>query len=366
MEWLKHLIPGNAPDGSPILSILGKQTYRFENGKTAWVDEQEQIPFIEADEFWGQGDPQTDSMKLESDFVAYKPSTDFILIGKAHVPFQKKIGMLDIGIQIGEIRKIARVFGNRKAFVTPSGIAFSEPEPFSEMALDYTLSYGGKDEKSDEGNAFVYPKNPLGKGFLIKNIPKAIQDLALPNLENPNQLLTPQNLVLGKFESWKNAPEPWAFGYQNKNFFPRYTYAGLTPDQWSQAEAEKKKKVSGTKEIGSPGAPHISGSNPILNPSFFNGASKGLVLPPMSGNEPIKLAYLDPVLPQFAFTLPGIRPIAWLDVGEGPEDMSMSLHTVVLYKESNQLTLVWRGCARYGGIDSIKDFKLLEYGIKEI
>lgn len=365
MEWLKHLVPGNAPDGAPILSILGKQTYRFANGKIAQLDNDEQIPFVEADEYFGQGNPQTDAMKLESDFVAYKPSTDFVLLGKAHVPFQKKTGVLDIGIQVGEFRKIARVFGNRKVFVTPAGIAFSEPEPFSEMSLDYSLAYGGKDEKSDESNAFVYPKNPIGKGFIVKNSPKAIQDLVLPNIENPNQLLTPQNLVLGKFENWKNAPEPWGLGYQNKNFYPRYTLSGLNQDQWNQTESDKQKSINAKKELGSDGAPKPAGTNPLLNPYFFNGASKGLILPPLVGNELIKLAYLDAAFPQFSFNLPGNKPTAWLDVGQGPEDMTMSLHTVVMYKETNQVTLVWRGCVRYGGIESMKNFKLLEYGIKE-
>ena len=64
MEWLSHLIPGNAPDGAPILSILGKKTYKFENGKIAVADDKQES-FIEADEYYGKGKPQNDPIKLE-------------------------------------------------------------------------------------------------------------------------------------------------------------------------------------------------------------------------------------------------------------------------------------------------------------
>jgi hypothetical protein len=103
----------------------------------------------------------------------------------------------------------------------------------------------------------------------------------------------------------------------------------------------------------------------MLNPYFFNGAAKGLALPYLRGDETIKLAFLDAEHPQFAFTLPGVRPTAWLDVGEGPEDLPMELHTVVIYKDTNQVTLTWRGCAYYGGIEAMKKFTALEYGVKE-
>lgn len=184
MEWLSRIAPGHAPDGSPILSVLGKRTYRFAPGKTAWIDE-EQIDFVEADSFWNEpGHPARDALRVESDLVAYKPMTDVILIGKAHVPGGKKAAHLDVGIQVGNGRKIARVFGDRKAYVTATGIGFSDPAPFSEMPLDDSRAYGGRDAKSDPGTPYSYLKNPVGRGFTVKDHPQAVQDLALPNLED--------------------------------------------------------------------------------------------------------------------------------------------------------------------------------------
>lgn len=366
MEWLTALMPGNAPDAAPILSVLGKKTYRFANGKTAWEDEEEQIPILEADEFNGGGKPDTDSVKHESDMVAYKPMTDVALVGHARVPGGKKIGQMDVGIQIGAARKIARVFGDRKVFVTASGFAFSPPEPFSEMPLDYSLAYGGRDEKSDDGVPYVYPKNPVGKGFVVKSTPASLQDLALPNLEDPAKLLTPQNLVLGRFDKWKEGPVPVAFGFQNKNFHPRFTLAGLPPEHWADAEADRQRSLKKAPEVGSKASNIPPQVPPMLNPYFFNGAAPGLSLPFLKGDEAIKLAYLDADHPQFTFNLPGKRPRAWIDVGEGPEEMEMALHTVVIYKDVNRVTLTWRGCAYYGGIEAMKKFTALEYGVKEV
>lgn len=365
MEWLSKIVPGNAPDGNPILSVIGKKTYRFANGRIAGEDDQEQIPFIEADEFWGEGNPQADAMKLESDLVAFKPMTDVILIGKAHSARAAKVQYLDVGIQIGQSRKIARVIGDRKAYVTATGIDFTPPEPFSEMPLDFSRAYGGSDLRSDEGLTYTYLKNPIGRGFAIKNHPRAVQDLHLPNIEDPQKLLTPQNLCLGRFERWKEWPDPVAFGYQNKNAHPRFTLAGLPADQWTQAEAERQQSLKRMRAVGAPGAPIPPQPAPMLNPLFFNGAPKGMCLPPLRGDESIKLAHIDKDTPQFSFALPGVRPKAWIDVGDGREGLAMSLHTAVIYKETNQLTMVWRGCAYYAGIEALRTFTAFECGVEE-
>ena len=68
--------------------------------------------------------------------------------------------------------------------------------------------------------------------------------------------------------------------------------------------------------------------------------------------------------PQFSFTLPGVRPRAWLNVGQGAQEMRMVLQTVVIYKETNQVTLVWRGSSNYGGLEEMKKFTALEYSVK--
>jgi hypothetical protein len=43
----------------------------------------------------------------------------------------------------------------------------------------------------------------------------------------------------------------------------------------------------------------------------------------------------------------------------------MALHTVVVDMEKHRLTMVWRGCVHYGGLEAMKSFTALEYGVKE-
>lgn len=364
MEWLSRFIPGTAPDGAPILSVLGKGTFKFANGKAAEPDE-EQFPFLDADEYVGQGNPVTDPVRLESDLVAYKPMTDVIFLAHAHAPKGHKVPQADVGVQVGSARKIFRVFGDRKAYVTGSGLAFSAPVPFERMPIDYSLAYGGKDEKSEEGIPYTYMKNPLGRGFVVKNNVKAIQDLILPNLEDPAKLLTPQNLVLQKFERWKDWPDPVGLGYVGKNFHPRYTLAGLPPDIQASEEMERQRAMQKMPRIGSGPASQPPPPNPILNLQFFNGASPGLAFPYLTGKETIMMANLDKDHPRFSFTLPDKRPRAFLDVGEGPEEMRMVLQTVVVHKDSNQVSMVWRGSCYYGGLEAMQKFKRLEFSVKD-
>jgi hypothetical protein len=366
LNWLSAFVPGYAPNGRPILSVLGKRTYRIANGKTAWYDEDGQAPFLEKDEYWGKLGPQADAVKCESDLVAFKPMTDIIYIGSAHAPKGKKVVALNAGIQVGPHAKVLRVIGDRKVQVTGTGMSFGEPEAFAAMPLHYGRAYGGKDDQSDPGVAYAYPKNPVGRGFIVKDNPKALQALELPNLEDPKLLLTPANLVLQRFDRWPGYPEPAALGPTARHFHPRYTLAGLPPDERQKAEIDRQRAMRKMPEIGTSGSTQPPSPVPILNPQFYNGAGPGLCVPFLAGNEAVKLANLDPDFPRFAFTLPGERPSAWLDVGEGPEPMAMVLHTLTVEKETNRCHAVWRGCAYYRGPESMSDFTCLEYGVEDM
>jgi hypothetical protein len=364
MDWLTKIIPGNAPDGGAILSVLGKQTFSFRQGQKAVPDENEQLPFHEADEFETQGNPQTDAVKYESDLVAFKPMTDVVIIGKACCPKGKKAYHLDVAARVGTASKTMRVFGDRKVYITGRGFAFSEPQAFEEMPLSYTRAYGGSDETSEEGMQYVYLKNPVGKGFIVRNTPAALQDLELPNIEDPSKLLAPNNLVLQKFDNWKGYPEPMSLGYTGRNFYPRYTLSGLPPDAHQENDIIRQQHIQGMPEIGIAPSSQPPPATPLLNYQFFNGASPGLQFPYLLGKEQISLVYMDPDYPQFNFFLPDIRPTAWLDVGEGPEKMQMVPHTIEIFKPTNQVSIVWRGSVYYGGPEEMKDFEAFEFGVK--
>jgi len=356
MTWLTRLVPGHAPDGGPVVSILAKRTYRIRPGTVAVPDPGVEPIWVEADEYWDSNNPVLDAVKLESELVAWKPCTDVVVVGQAHAPRGKRARFLDCGIQVGAFRKVVRVFGNRKIQLKTMGFDFTDPEPFDSMPLHYGLAYGGHHKKAD-GQELQYPRNPVGKGFLVTPEPADLVDLALPNLENPAQLLLPQDLALKSFERWTAAPEPWALGYTSRNFHPRVTLAGLQSDQ--AIEEEISRLQSAAASDGSSPQPPV----PVLNPDYFCGASKGLSLPYLRGDETVTLVYLDPDLPQFEFRLPAERPQLYLDVGLGIEWMEPVLQNVVIFKGTNQVDLTWRGSCRYDGPESMSDWRTLRMGV---
>jgi hypothetical protein len=92
---------------------------------------------------------------------------------------------------------------------------------------------------------------------------------------------------------------------------------------------------------------------------FFNGASPGLVLPFLTGNEWIELINLTPDGDQ-RFQLPGDRPKIGLDIGEGVQEPATCLHTVMIRADNGQVDLVWRGAVPYPGPDWLPQMRKME------
>ncbi len=362
MTWQTKIVPGFGSENEPILSVLCKRTYVFANGKMALVDANEQIPFHEQDSFYDDNDPKKDAPKHETDLIAYKPLTDVILHASAKAPQGKTAYYLDVGIMVGQSQKLARVFGERHAIITASGLAFSQPEPFDTMRLDYSRAYGGSDLKSAPGTVFTYAKNPIGQGFVIKNDPASLQGLRLPNLEDPFKLLTPANLVLGKYENWMQFPDPVAFGFLPRNAHPRFLFAGMLPKEKSDAENHSKVHTEAKEDVGD-SARADSAPQPMMNSEYYNGASAGLRLPYLEGDETIKLRFMDALFPAFEFQMNSEKPTLWLNVGKGQQLLKPILQTVEIFKETNQYTVIWSGSLRYGGIETLKDLPQLDFGV---
>jgi len=361
--WEKRLVHGAAPDGGPILAVLGKRTFRIEPGMDCEPDEEEPLPFVEADEFGGAGHPLRDPVLRESDLVAWKPRTDVVVHGNAHAPRGKNAFFFDGGISVGERSLVIRVFGNRKVDLSSGSIRFSEPEPFREMPLHSGLAYGGADIWTDPQTSLSYPRNPSGRGFAISPPPEHIHGMLLPNLENPAQLLVPGQFLIKSYERWKQATQPVHCGWTQKHSHPRILYAGLSPDQASDAEAQRQRQIQDMPEVGAGPGTQPPGRPPVLNSQYYNGAHPLMQLPYLSPGETIRLVYMDPDHPSFAFTLPPTAPRAVLDLGEGAQTMDMVLHTLEIHKPTNQLSMVWRGACRYAGLSALQSVESLFFDV---
>ncbi|MEK9149073.1 MAG: DUF2169 domain-containing protein, partial [Candidatus Desantisbacteria bacterium] len=188
--YLYEMLPCQNLKGQHIFSVLVKRTYNIRRGGKCTPSE-DQMKLLPADKFFNNGDPVINSCESESDFVPYKVATDVVLIGKAYSEGGKKVRALETTLKVGEYQKTVWVIGDRICRYRSFGEhVFSDPEPFASMELRYERAYGGVDIHAQDGNPLIYPRNPIGQGFVVKNKKEAIDNMPLPNLEEPGNRLT--------------------------------------------------------------------------------------------------------------------------------------------------------------------------------
>jgi len=326
--FVDGLAIGMGPDRQACLSVLVKATFALPKpGEETPAPAGEQWPIVAADEYF-KGDI-TGSVEYEADAVPFKPRADVVLIGKAHAPGGRPVKALDAMLRVGRLRKVIRVFGDRK-WIFPTRLVMvpviSEPEPFTEMPLVYERAFGGFDRKAAKWCAHNY----IGKGFLGKKSKESVDGKPLPNLEDPHRLI----------QSWDDEPMPVGFGFYSKNTQPRAAFAG------TQKGLE---------------APHeYFGLAADFKHDFFNGAYPDLqVSGYLNGDEEVEMVNLTPDGPH-RFRLPGVRPVitlhTYVDAPEpafaGDADMperatqatalDAVLDTLVFSPEEGVFCQVWR------------------------
>jgi hypothetical protein len=355
MDWLSTFLPGTNQDAKPILAVLAKRTYGFLQGKVVLADDQ--IPFIDADQFADPQNPLYSEAIAEAEFVPCKLSTVVIVMGQACCPAGKRAYHLDCVVQAGGLRKAVQVFGDRKieskAF---KGMQFTDPAPFEQREIGYRFAYGGI-TKNKEGTLLTYLPNPIGKGFCFKGGFDDPTEIPVPNQEDPEHPLSPDFLIRPKVDDVVDGPAPVSFGWTRRNFYPRFTYAGVLPEfmpkaMQSRDELIKAGKTAPPNEI------------PKMDLRFYNGASEGLYGIRLRGDESVRLEYMDPQYPVFECKLPGEVPVMSLDIGDGAKELKPVLDTVVIDKNNSILTMLWRGSFEYGGIEILGDLPKIEIKVE--
>jgi hypothetical protein len=349
------LLPGQTPKGEYILSVLLKRTYNIVPDRPC-IRAEEDRSIIPGDVPWGN--PMNSSIRFESDFVPYKLSTDVVLNGKAYAPNGKPTAACTVAIKVANHRKDVYVIGDRKVhFVKNQTPTFSDPVPFTAMDLRYERAYGGIDVYSDKKTSYPYPRNLLGRGFIVCNTKEGIENLELPNLEDPKDLLTSDRLFVSEYTRWQDQPMPAGFGWFPKYWRPRAELAGIMPAD-RPVEQELRKAYSAFLPADQR-SHYMKNQIPDMDFRFFNGASPGLVMPYLKGNEGIATANLSPE-GVVSFFLPGDRPEIGLDIGAGLKQTEVVIHTVMIQMEERQVDIVWRGALPYPGPDWLVEMQKLE------
>jgi hypothetical protein len=351
----KVLLPGQTPEGGYILGVLVKRTYDIVPGKRCTRADKDRKLFA-GDQYYS--DPLTSSVEFEADFVPFKLATDVVLNGKAYAPGSKPAMSFTAALCVGAHRKEVRVIGDRVCKYRAGGDpAFTDTKPIDVVELRYENAYGGVDIYTDPKLPCAYPRNYLGKGFAVGKGKRAVDDLPLPNLEDPKDLLTPARVSCGEVKHWERQPMPQTFGWFPKVWRPRAQWAGIMP---ADRALEQEMRAAFAKDLPPDERKTYEESKlPDIDFRFFNGASQGLVLPFLSGAELVRATNLTPE-GETAFQLPGERPQIGLDLGDGVQEGTVVLHTVMIRMEDRQVDLVWRAALPYGGPDCLPQLKKMD------
>ena len=353
---LKAIVQGKDDTGQTLFSVLVKRTYDIHTGGRV-VRTEKARSLVQIDEYYDDGEPEWATVKYETDFAPFKLATDVVVIGKAFAPGGGPVAQLDVTVEVADHRKTVRVTGDRHCLYRENAHpVFSDPVQFIELPIRYDRAYGGRDIVSNPEEPFYYPRNDLGVGVALKNTKETVEGLPLPNIEDPGDLLTPDRVIFDKPDRWSGQPLPDGFGWFQRTWYPRCSFTGAFP-AYVDIDTVLREERLGLVPKG-----QIALSRQFKLPSFDvrfnNGASRGLVLPYLDGDETFRLTNLTPA-GSLIFQLPGEAPSIMLDIGLGENELEPFLHTVCVRLEEMQVDLVWRGAHPYPGLDWLPEMKKL-------
>ncbi len=293
-------------DGAEIWLVAVKATFDINPDGTTEVSK-EQPPVLRIPEY--HGEPGKSSIKYEADLILTKKTTDVLVLGHAYAPTGFTATSLDVGFKVGPITKMLRVFGDRR---WESEGGWSTPKPFEKMPLVYERAFGGVDSRSETPERDWDWRNPVGTGFAVSR--PNLAGVALPNIENPNQLI----------QSCSDHPEPAGFGPIGCNWQPRASFAGTYDDNW------------------------MKNRQPLLpenfDDRFYQCAPQDQQTPYfLTGGEPAAVSGLTPDGKVLRFFLPKIYLGFETRFYDGSREIhkNRNLHTVILEPDFPRVSLVW-------------------------
>jgi hypothetical protein len=301
-----------APQGIPEFAFgLVKRTYAIVAGAAVLTEPE---PLLH--DVWGP-EPLEPRLPVGSDFWFQKGAADVVVRGSAYNPGGASIHTARVSVSIGDRTKQIAVFGHRVVSWRRDGTPeFSSPEPVESVPLLYQLAYGGLDARvpipEDElplylslagaGLAYdhpgLYPRNPVGKGYLV--FPGPVEGLELPNLEDPRDLLTPERLITGAPQSWHRQPLPWCFEWSVGATFPRCRFLGMEP-WFPPPDGPELQEVA--RGFCPPGLAELTKEAPVML-AYLQEASLGMTFPQLDTEQPVRIEGMNPDHPVLLFRVP--------------------------------------------------------------
>lgn len=297
-------------DGDPVLVVVTKATFELQGHQLALLEDQP--PLEVGGECYGE-DPEVSCYRLEPEIAPFKAATDVVAIGHAHA---RRPGdtVVDVGLQVGPVRKVARVFGERMWYRSAVEFQLTSPRAFERIPLTFERAFGGWDRSSpDPDHHACELRNPVGRGFHTRHAVERKDDFA-PNIEDPSQPI----------RSFRDCPAPVGFGFTSPHWQPRLEYAGTYDEVWDKTRKPRLPKDFDVR--------------------YFSGAPQGLVAPGyLRGDETVQSVGLDPS-GELRFSLPGLPPprVRASLLGQPDPTLDPRLDTVVLDFDQRRVSLLWR------------------------
>jgi uncharacterized protein YjbI with pentapeptide repeats len=234
-----------------------------------------------------------------------KPKGEVLVTGRCHPPGGEPQAVSFVRLKLGSVDKRLAVLGDRR-FGT-GGIP-TEPEPFTEMPVDWAHAYGGAG----------FAANPLGKGFGAVEGPDGTKSHPMPNIEEPGRLMVNPS----------DKRTPVGFGAYELTWPQRYSKVGTYDTEWFETR--------------------FPGVAKDLDPTFYNAAPEDQRIQGyFTGDETFLIENMHPTKPRLEGSLPPIVIRAFVtqrgEAGEAFREIPTRLETIRLFPHAEKGVLVFRG-----------------------
>jgi hypothetical protein len=294
----------------------------------------------------------------DEEATAWKPATDVVVRGSLWTYVSDGREAIAT-IEIGPHRARVRATGDRVITGLSNGRAqVSEPKSFESMPLTHERCYGGFDRGAhdrlgdavaerctrvlglelDDVSRFTYPRNRRGLGFYVGVDADRLKDAPIPNLDDPNDPIEPEDLVRSSADDWLNAQVPVALDWIEPGDFPRSAHWGYPPPIGDTSTLpELRAGTVSTEEIAARRSfPSIPAPRALCGTRFGHSGLR------LHGGEEIRLDNLHASWRQIRANLPREAPAIRLQPPGCPWfDLEPQLDTVVLDLDAERLAMVW-------------------------
>ena len=288
-------------DGAEVWIVAVRATYEILNeGDPVLLPEQG--PVVMAPVFFD--DPAKGSLRYDSDLVRTKSGTDVLLHGTAYSPNGRPAERVETLLQVGTIRKVLVVHGDRTWERGATGLSPSEPAPFTSKPICYESAMGGPLDSTE--SAALDFSNPAGIGRIAES------GKPVPAIELPDSTINGP----------KSEARPAGYGPIPGQWKMRADLAGTYDEKWEKARQ--------------PLVPED------FNDEFFRCAPpdqqvKGF----LQGGEEVVLRNLTPS-GLLRFKLPRVSLGFRTRIDGGITHHKGQLHTVIIEPDAKRLILVWQ------------------------